>query len=495
MRLRLLRLLSLQIFWAYLTLSGGFVAVSAQGISKKAEVDSMSYVQYLRADLRGLGATLKMARASDVDFFYLRLRAALLYARHGRYEYVYPHARRLMEMNPRDTLSQRLWMVSLLYTNRTAEYLSFLSVCDSLTYARLTGAERPTAHSLIKLETVSGGFGYLTEENYNERLNYGFLEPGALYTERTLQGPMYIQSLSVSARLSRPITKGKGNLWKTVHSLSLFESHPQGAWDASNATLINRQFSRTYRVGVAQYHGLLECSPLRAPNWSSGISWGLFSENSKYLSSMLMPDSITLSPVDLTYNNQSFLATLYGRYRLTGMELLASVGYANFAFRPQIQADAGLIWYPGGRSHLYYSGNLSGIVSISTDTAPVRLIHAHKLGTKIIKNFWGELEYAAGPANSGLGAQRGLSNYTKPLSFQTYNTVEPILNLFGAGLIHHHQRGAVRLGYQRQIRETSFYSLVPLPGASPANRLITTPKKHALHLITINLTWNILEPK
>ena len=74
--------------------------VAAQPVATKTEIDSISYAQFVRGDLRGLQKTLKQARISEVDFFYLRLRAALLYSGSGRFEALYPHARRLMQFNP-----------------------------------------------------------------------------------------------------------------------------------------------------------------------------------------------------------------------------------------------------------------------------------------------------------------------------------------------------------------------------------------------------------
>jgi hypothetical protein len=98
---------------------------------------------------------------------------------------------------------------------------------------------------------------------------------------------------------------------------------------------------------------------------------------------------------------------------------------------------------------------------------------------------------AGGPSASGPSGARGLSNYTRPLTFQTFNTVEPILNLAGVGFVRYHQRGALRLGYQRQIRETTFYSIRQVPGSTTETILERNPQKHTLHLFNLILTLKL----
>jgi hypothetical protein len=181
---------------------------------------------------------------------------------------------------------------------------------------------------------------------------------------------------------------------------------------------------------------------------------------------------------------------------------MASVGYANLAKQPHIQFDAGLTWFPGGRSSLFYTGSWSGLFSTPSDDIPARHILAQKLGCRVNNRWWAEGEYmgglrfsgpsgAGGPSASGLSGARGLSNYTRPLTFQTFNTVDPILSLAGVGLVRYHRGGALRLGYQRQIRETTFYSIRQVPGSTTEIILERNPQKHTLHLFNLVLTLKL----
>ena len=488
-----MRLINLPLFSVIISVACCFEETAAQGYSTKAEIDSMSYQQFIKNDICGLRATLKKAESSEVDFFYLRLRAALLFTRLGRHEWSYPQAHRLMQMNPYDTLAQRLWLLALRYTGRRTEELRWLSTCDSVSYRRLIGADPMRSGSGIQWETASVGLGHLTEEAFKARRDGNFLESGALYSERTLQGPMTMLGVAVEARLGKVTSRNKAYRWKTSQSLGVFQSHPQGAWEALNQdpVLGIQRYTRSYEIRALQYHGLLEHSPSQARNWSTGLIWGTFSENSKHLSSILLPDFSGLAPVDCLYSHQSLLATLYGRYRRSSAEFMASVGYANLAKQPHVQIDGGLTWYPGGRSSMYYTGSWSGLLPIQTDAAPVRHIVAHKLGSSVYKKWWGEVEYISGIQASGPTGARGLSNYTRPLTFQTFNTVEPILSMAGLGLIRYHRYGALRLGYQRQIRETTFYNILQVAGSTTETTLELKPQKHTLHLIHVALTWKL----
>ena len=498
-----MRLTILPFFWVLITTVCSYGEASAQGISNKAVIDSISYQQFMNGDVSGLRQTLKEAQAAQVDFFYLRLRAALLYTRLGHFERSYPHAHRLMQINPYDTLAQRLWLLALRYTGRRTEELRWLSTCDSATFRRLTGTDRGRMDSNFQWESVSIGLGRLMEENYTSRRE-NVLERDALYTERTLQGPMNMLSVVFEGRLGKPSARNKAYCWRTIQSLGVFQSQPQGAWEvlSQNPTLTNQRFVRSYSIGALQVHGLLEYTPTHTRNRSIGLIWGTFTENSKHLSSVLLPNSFELAPVDCLFSNQSLLASVYGRYRFQGAELMASVGYANLAKQPQLQLDAGLTWFPGGRSSIFYTGSWSGLFSTLSDGIPARHILAHKLGCRVNKRWWAEGEYmsglrflgpsgAGGPSASDPSGARGLSNYTRPLTFQTFNTVEPILNLAGVGFVRYHQRGALRLGYQRQIRETTFYSIRQVPGSTTETILERNPQKHTLHLFNLVLTLKL----
>jgi hypothetical protein len=331
------------------------------------------------------------------------------------------------------------------------------------------------------------------EEKFQVRRDGSFLESDLLYSERTLQGPMTMLGVAIEGRLGNSYPHKKAYRWKTVQSLGMFQSHPQGAWEAKsqNPTLDKQRFSRSYSIVALQYHGLLEYTPTETRNASAGLIWGTFTENSKHLSSVWLPDSFRLAPVDCLFSNQSLLTAIFGRYRFKGGEMMSSLGYANLARQPQIQFDAGLTWYPGGRSSLYYTGSWSGIFSIQTDAAPVRQILSHKLGCRVNKKWWAEGEYSGSITASGSTAARGLSNYTRPLTFQTFNTVEPILSLAGVGLIKYQHTSTLRLGYQRQIRETPFYNIRQKPGSTTETIPERMQQKNILHFINLTLTWKL----
>lgn len=486
-----MRQITLPIFSFVLAIFCSFGEASAQGSSEKAEIDSISYRQFIHGEAQGLRRTIKLAQASEVDFFYLRLRAALLFTRLGRYEWSYPQARRLMQMNPYDSLVQRMWLLALRYTGRRTEELRWLATCDSVTFRRLVGSARNNTGSRILWETASVGLGHLMEENFATRRDGNFLESGSLYTERTLQGPMNMLGIAIEGRLGKPSSRNKGYHWKTAQSLGVFQSHPQGAWETQNLTPGLQRFTRGYSAGALQYHGLLEYTPSGTRNWSTGLIWGTFTENSKHLSSALLPNSTEIVPVDCLYSNQSLLATIFGRYRLNGAEITTAMGYANLAKQPQFQFDAGLTWYPGGRSSLFYAGSWSGLFSTQSVDAPVRHILSHRLGCRVNNKWWAESEYVSGIRALAPSGARGLSNYTRPLTFQTFNTVEPIMSIAGMGLVRYLRGGALRLGYQRQIRETTFYSIRQLPGSTTETILERKPQKHILHLIHLTLTWKL----
>jgi len=463
--------------------------VAAQPVATKTEIDSISYAQFVRGDLRGLQKTLKQARISEVDFFYLRLRAALLYSGSGRFEALYPHARRLMQFNPYDTLAQRLWFLSLHHTGRTCEQHRWLSNCDSATYRRLTGAGRGRTQPILQWEPLSITYGYLVEEGFSSRRNAAVLESGAIYTERTLQGPMSMFALATGARFATNHPGHSAYRWRTAHSIGFFRSNPVGAWEAADPALSNRSYARTYSVFSQQYHGSLEYAHGRSFRSTTGLLWGVFREESKFLTSEYLPDFSGLAPIDLVYQHTALLASLYSRYRIPRGELFASAGYGNLSGQPQLQLDGGGTWYPGGRSNLYLSIALSGLFQGSLDSIQMRPVVAPKFGTKIRGRWWAECEYLTRVGRERDSGARGLANYTRPLSFQTYNTVEPIVGIAGLAIYRYHGWGTVRLGYQQQVRETPFYSFRAV--APDQFSLTTTHQKHTNHFLNLTLSWKL----
>lgn len=427
----------------------------AQQISEES-IDSISYEQFLKRDLKGLKETVQFAQTQKIDFYYLHLRAAILAFENKNYEYCIPHFKDAIIYYPNDTISAEYLYYAYKYTAREDDAQKFAA-------NRPVSFQQKIGYSSKKINLIGiGGGAFLTNNiSLNKSKSYETILSEGDIGIRNLNGNAIYGEMFLSNTI-----KSKFHL---SNSLSIYQTNNflqadefiDPTTEKSNFTAKNNHF---------QYH--LGFGFTNKKSWIFNSGLGYYKVNSNYIS--IIKDTInkTVEILNEDFNLNSFLLgfTIAKRFKSLTPYLSCTISNLN-AFR-QFQAEVGVTYYPMGNYNLY--GN-SGFAFLKNNNEN-QFVFTQKIGFKLTKWWWNEGNFKIG----------NLSNYNTANGALTYNTLDPILLLAGTDFnFYLTKQIQFKIGYEFQKRKQSYYI-----NKNNQDTFAIINSNYFTHLLKTTLIWN-----
>jgi tetratricopeptide (TPR) repeat protein len=431
----------------------GFLAFTLNANSQKTfsynEIDSISYLQCLNNDFKGIKKTIKLAEEEQIEFYYLHLRAGIVAYKIGSIEYALIHFRLAVAMNPADPEAQTYLYLSLLNTNR---------VDDAREYGSTLKEELRTKLSISKENQFAVSIGFLSALNTNisSNENTDFITPDKTGADVILNGNVLGTNFACDI--------GIKNRTHFYNKFSLFNTKSMAIEQIQYA---NQNRSSSYSNDHFQYN--FGISKTFKNGMNAGIGFGFFHTN---FSQMLVRfDNLgiaTFKDSTLTYNNIS-IAGNFGK-RIGNFHPLLNINYSNLYGENQFQTEGILIYYPLGNKNLIGSTAFA-FVRNGTEN---QTIFNQKVTIKCLPWLWIDGKFSIG----------NHMNYMSNLGFVSFNTADPAKNNSGLDVHFYYKKLEFVFGYSYQTREAS-YTVYPTLTTSES----TSYKYKSNNLIT-TLKWN-----
>ncbi|MBK9330372.1 MAG: hypothetical protein IPM95_13985 [Sphingobacteriales bacterium] len=433
--------------------------LTAQESLHKDEVDRISFEQFQKKQFKELKTTLKQALENKIDFYYLRLRAGILAYDNKNYEYAIPQFRQTLEFFPSDTLSK--------------EYLY---------YAYLFSDRKETAHDFASKQT----------ESFQRKVGYK-------------KKPFDFVGIDGGAMITSNITSNRGKIFKTDAVLGKSERTLNGNLffgdfffqnTVKNRLHINNSFSFFYTQALYEIEVLLPFNRFKAKSefnnlnfqynfglsyttqkeWTIAAGFGFYRIKGNTFTAV-EPDTINnrIPIISDTTAINSFLGSVTVSKRCKHVQPYIQLSGSNLNNVTQLQAEAGLTYYPLGNYTFY--GKTSG--TYLRNGSQNQYVIGQKIGFKVLNWWWNELNFNYGNT---------MINYISNNGFLTYNTSDPIKLLAGINFnfyIKKHFQLGLEYNFQHRERTTQFY-IKELAGLVVNSQ----PSNYFNHSIKTSLLWN-----
>ncbi|MBE9488564.1 MAG: hypothetical protein IMY73_05200 [Bacteroidetes bacterium] len=195
-------------------------------------IDSLSYEQYLKNDIKGLHKTKKIAKKNDISFYYLDMRLGIIEYQHKNYEQALIHFKKAYKRYNYDVNLQMYIYYCYLYTGRTVSSELFANQHPKV--LKIVNPKKNNFANSFKQIIVDGG------TTFNNQENKDFLN-GGIYAENTLQKENYFGELFIKNRLSKRINLYNQFSYIQTNALGVVQSNIE-AEHTSNYTNTNLQY-------------------------------------------------------------------------------------------------------------------------------------------------------------------------------------------------------------------------------------------------------------
>jgi hypothetical protein len=143
-----------------------------------------------------------------------------------------------------------------------------------------------------------------------------------------------------------------------------------------------------------------------------GAAFGYYNEKSflmSYYTGATNPSGLILN---LPYKHNAFSASLLAGLRVNRFDFFATGSISNFLKKSQKQAELGVAIFPFGNQSFYLVSKAVYIDNSGNES----IILSQKLGGKLSKNAWAEIEVEGG----------NMEGYLKSAGFVVFNTTDPV---------------------------------------------------------------------
>ncbi len=409
------------------------INANAQDNLRIAQVDSLTYSQYLNKDYKALIKTSKAARKEKINFYYLDYRTAIAYYELKNYARAAKFYKKAYAENPDD---------------------AFLG--ESLYYAYLMSGQRENADILAKnlaphtlatlghkfpiVDFVSLSGGYMINDNKPSKL-----ETIAAADSLNLYQNMIFSSLTLGFNLS---PQAKLKLGYQLYS---------NDFNKYNKTEISQKDK------LEQHQLVLALELFTKNNFSYGFIGGYYNIETfnKGSGAGNGPNRA------LTKRMSAFSVSAFVNKRFTYLLPEIALSYSNFGNSAQYQVEASLLYYPFGNLNFYGQTKFATIYSPKA-WIKNQYIVSQSLGVKLAKPLWLDLS----------GSYGNHLNYITNHSFLVYDTYNPVKAIAAATLSYYLKNATISAGYQWQQREgwayyTTYYNTY----------------KYNNHIINLALSW------
>lgn len=381
------------------------------------KVDSASYAQYLHGDVDGLKKTLKLAKKNDIDYYYLRMRAGIVFYSRGNFEKASKHFSRALHYFPADTLAAEYLYNAYAANGRSFEANKVATKLKNSQQQRL--GTKPKAVQSISL---FGGYGLS-----NNKAQNGNTPPwanGAVFGETRALNNFGFGQLSMVNNLGPSI--------KLISAYTYFNL--QNTYRVQGPLI-----DSSYNYTTQQHDVYLSPVVYLGKGWS--IAPAMHFAN--YAFTSYLREYYTGAPKDVLLNVNTTLLYLGAavNYRTNFVGINAAAGTSKISTSPRFyHGSVGLLYYPLGNNKLY--GSTTGLWL--NDSIGNYFAFSQKLGVKLAKILWFEAGFTTGQ----------LRYFAEDNGFTYYNIPDEISMKLSASLNLYLSRHVnITIGYSYMQRQ------------------------------------------
>lgn len=448
------------------------LSLNAQDSLRRAQIDSLTYQQYLNKDYKNLIETSKKAQEADINFYYLNYRTAIAYYELKNYAKAAEFYKKTLAETPTDpALQESLYYSYLLSGQKENANITAKSLSPHVQAA--------IGYKPSSVDHVSLSGGYMTNENkpdietglagadsLNQFQDMAFAAFGIgfkLSDRAKLKLGYQLYNTNFQRSKATSILKeDKLSQHQLIGALEFFTEN-NVTWGFAggyyNIEIIDK--TATYSTTAsAVYMGGTRAGGYGPGGGGGGSGPGPGGGGYYY------PSIYYTTSYGNTISAFSMLVFLNKRFAYTLPEI--AVAYSNFGGGHQYQAKGSLTYYPLGNLDFYGTTSAAFIHNQNAWTE-TQFIVGQSLGVKLAKQLWLD-------GNVSIGNHQ---NYISERSFRVYDTYDPVKAIAGLSLSYFFKKTMLSAGYQWQQREGYAYSSTS-----------STTYKYNNHLFNIALQWN-----
>lgn len=424
------------------------VSIAQENVSY-AEIDSATYADYMKNDLKKIKRVGRKAFRNNIDFYYLRMRLGIIGYNHKNYDYAIKHFKVAFEMYPADTVVQEYLYYSYLFSNRTENANAFATSLSESMQSKM-------GYKKKRVESFSLGLAYFQNSNYENNKTIDFIAPSYNRGETNLNGNVFGQSIMVQSLLAKR--------FRFYNKLSFFESSTLGI-EQFRVPAVKKMVKYTnlqyqYNWGMS-YVSKKECL------FSMGL--GYFHTSTSDLDARpSFGGTMYYEEADTNYNNFLAAITLGKRYKYF-MPTISGT-YSNLYTQTQLQGELSLTYYPFGNVNLYGTSSFS----IISNNATMNHVIAQKIGFRCANWLWFEGKFSVG----------NHQNYMTSNGFISYNTLDPVMQNASLDVHFYVKKFEFVIGYSSQ-RRVGHYKQYTSP-----TEFVNTNFTYKNNNLTTTLKWN-----
>ena len=433
----------------------------AQAPLSEDEIEKISYEQFQNKQFKEHKETVKIATKNGVDFYYLRLRAGILAYNKKKYEYAIPHFKKALEFFPADTLSKEYLYYAYLFSDRKETANDFASKQD-IAFQQKDGYKKKPFDFI----GVDGGLMYTKNISDNKLKPFNTNTPSSPgKSERTLNGNLYFGDIYFQNTIKNRLhISNSFSIFSTssLYQIEVLQTMPTLRTFKAEKTFTNLNFQ--YNLGL---------SYSTKKEWTIAFGFGYYRIKGNTFTA-IEPDIINnrIPILQDTIKINSFLGSVSISKRFKYIEPRIQISASNLNSLTQIQAEAGIIYYPLG-NYNFYGTTLASFLRNGNNN---QYVIGQKIGFKVLNWWWNEILFNYG----------NLSNYQINNGIVTYNTSDAIKLQTGIDfnfyIKKHFQIG---INYTLQQREKTIQEF------GVAGIVLGEQKSNYLnHLLKTSLQWN-----
>ncbi len=411
-----------------------------------ARIDSISYAQYVKGDAKGLRHTLKEAKAKDIDFYYLRMRAGIAHYNKGNYEFAASQFKRASKRFPADSLAAEYLYFSYAYTGRSFEAMQASK--------RLNTSQKKNYGIRVKpIESVTLTGGYAVSNNKAKNGDTQLWATNAVYGEYFNLNNWGLGQLTITGNIAKRVRYTAAYTYLNLQNTHRVQDGGQN---------IAVDFTTT------QHDGYL------APSFYLGKGF-YFSPAGHIINYRFNTFIRTYYPAPpVSYIDSVSKINYYGGaelgYRFTYGNIGLTGGISNINNdSTTYHAGAAVTYYPLGNTRLYGTTKL-----LYLKTAKNYFVFSQKIGFMVSKKIWAEANFSKGRMRF-FADDNGFSIYNTPDEITMRTGIN--LNFYLSKLI------SLNFGYSYITREGSYLRSVNY------NNNTFTPTTYNNHLVLTGITF------
>lgn len=396
----------------------------SQETSSYREIDSLSYVAFVKNDLSMMKSTQKRADKNEISYYYLSMRSGIVAYNHERYDMAIEAFELAFEMNPNDSVCKEYLYFAYLLGGRVDVAYKFAFNQDVKFKEKVRFEEKNT-------ENIQFSFLSLNTNNIEDNASKKMLQNNNPYADGVYNGNVTGYSIALQNKL--------GSSLRLINQLSLFRTNSQSV---EQFGLNNYNVVRSYQNNQFQYN--LTGSYFFKKGIELALGFAYFKTNTDYSYSEFIPTLNRWSTIDVatSYSNNLYDISLTKRFKYIQPKIELST--INLYNQRQNQIEGSVFLFPFGNNKLYSQTAYAFISSTSENLN----VFSQKIGFKLTDIVWVDI-------NSRFG---DLFNYLNSNGLVVYNSADLVKRDVGLFCNFYFEKLDVSLGYSNQLKQGVFYN-------------------------------------